>query len=47
MAYSVMLQNMLARHGKVISLLSDVACLHSIGAHVAFEDFTKLWYRKL
>lgn len=33
----------IARYRKVISLLSDVACLHSIGACVACEEYTKVW----
>jgi len=45
--FSPVLQNVLARYGNVISLLAHVACLHSIGAGVAFEEFTKLWSRKL
>lgn len=40
--FSPVLQNMLVRYRKVISLLSDVACLHNIGACVAFEEFTKV-----
>lgn len=45
--FSLVLQNTLARYGKVISLLSDVACLRCIGARVAFEEFTELWKKKL
>lgn len=37
---------MLERYGKVISLLSAVVCLHSIGAHLALKYFAMLWDRR-